>query len=94
MDLFDGHDLGTSTHPSGDGYKVIIWQETHDPESSDCVGEMTGVFELFSSTWFNYFKEQGSSVSEISFLSIPRPTILFSVSVSRQHPCGERGEGT
>lgn len=38
---------------------------------------LMGVFELFSSKEFNYFKEQGRSVSDISFLSIPRSTIIF-----------------
>lgn len=41
------------------------------------MARLTGAFELFSSKEFNYFKEPGPSVSDISFLSIPRSTILF-----------------
>lgn len=95
MEFFDGHDLGTRTHPSGVGRKEIIWEETAHPNRQTEWGDMMGVFELFSLEWLNYFKEQGPSVSDISFLSIPRSTMFFSDSVSCQHRCArQRGAGT
>lgn len=55
---------------------------------------LMGVSELFSSKELDYFKEQIPSVSDISFLSIPRIIILFlRLSKSPASVCQREGVG-